>query len=851
VTHAHAWDWSRDEDFDLTDSVGRVLSTVASGATTASIDFDTTTLLPPKGGLWLGPKSGNTSEGWEYVEYSSRTNSMGFPVNYTNYTLSGLLREPSTTREHNGVHTYTSGAATAPVHFWAPLNTNDGKIHIVEEMDANLCTSAWIAEMSGVLAPRGFIRNDHAVYIKTASSHSGPWTPLLLGWIEEFQIEDDYQKYAKWALRITSIAGILNRQACPPVRIGDMDIARNGRIVKSAQILAHPIKERDSGDYTAAEPDLSAKSTIDGDHDTLCIWEKTLGASGRSHANEFSYFGNHFIGQANLSIPSGLGKGYRWMQIYSTNDGGAQTLWRPIFANGNPANAAIVGLNGSAGSNARIIACENLNKFYAMFPLADPTRIAEIGSTFFDSLNLNPAQGDTLGIGNDHWTGWQGTPIGWGASPPTKAYYDKDGDNYEASAALGVVTPTDGKILRFMYNAALPNGPAMFTLSDCDTAGYNNPINPWVLIQLPGMGLRLNADMTSSQTGLLEISDGAANSTNGLPDNGTIQIGGEQLTYSSKTATAITITARGANGTTAAVHEADDPVYIVEGGQATDAYKIDRVVIRRPAGSNAPKNFVIRLSNMLSTPRMPTTDDEDPSHDWDLDYHTWVGVTNHASNEYTWEVATSTIYQRANWLLIEISAMQTEPARARLNSIEAWIDSSTFDAAQWLPEDTTIGEAYEHIFEMLGIPAGVVTNLTTSTDPFQLLTGEKPAWPILVDLADYTNTLIKISYLNAITISDNKMWRTDAVGAGSYGSPMATYTRSTAKAVQTIQERTGGVKQLKMTWINEDGAEGGALVYPSPADDFGEVQELKSSIYPNGGLALASRRRHSEVSFRR
>jgi hypothetical protein len=260
---------------------------------------------------------------------------------------------------------------------------------------------------------------------------------------------------------------------------------------------------------------------------------------------------------------------------------------------------------------------------------------------------------------------------------------------------------------------------------------------------------------------------------------------------------------------------------------------------------------VIRLSNMLSTPRMPTTDDEDPSHDWDLDYHTWVGVTNHASNEYTWEVATSTIYQRANWLLIEISAMQTEPARARLNSIEAWIDSSTFDAAQWLPEDTTIGEAYEHIFEMLGIPAGVVTNLTTSTDPFQLLTGEKPAWPILVDLADYTNTLIKISYLNAITISDNKMWRTDAVGAGSYGSPMATYTRSTAKAVQTIQERTGGVKQLKMTWINEDGAEGGALVYPSPADDFGEVQELKSSIYPNGGLALASRRRHSEVSFRR
>jgi hypothetical protein len=91
-----------------------------------------------------------------------------------------------------------------------------------------------------------------------------PWSNLLLGWIEEFQIEDDYRRYATWALRITSIAGILSRQHCPPIRIGDLDIAQAGKVIKTAQILAHPSKERKSGDFTESDPDLSGASLIDG-----------------------------------------------------------------------------------------------------------------------------------------------------------------------------------------------------------------------------------------------------------------------------------------------------------------------------------------------------------------------------------------------------------------------------------------------------------------------------------------------------------------------------------------------------------------------------------------------------------
>ena len=33
----------------------------------------------------------------------------------------------------------------------------------------------------------------------------------MLGWIEQFEIQEDYQHLAKWKIRITSIAGILNR----------------------------------------------------------------------------------------------------------------------------------------------------------------------------------------------------------------------------------------------------------------------------------------------------------------------------------------------------------------------------------------------------------------------------------------------------------------------------------------------------------------------------------------------------------------------------------------------------------------------------------------------------------------
>ena len=67
---------------------------------------------------------------------------------------------------------------------------------------------------------------------------------------------------------------------------------------------------------------------------------------------------------------------------------------------------------------------------------------------------------------------------------------------------------------------------------------------------------------------------------------------------------------------------------------------------------------------------------------------------------------------------------------------------------------------------MHGIPSAAVTSCTGNTEPFEWLTGAKPALPTLVDMADYTNTLIASDYLNNITLNDNIMWNTDVSSGG-------------------------------------------------------------------------------------
>ena len=147
--------------------------------------------------------------------------------------------------------------------------------------------------------------------------------------------------------------------------------------------------------------------------------------------------------------------------------------------------------------------------------------------------------------------------------------------------------------------------------------------------------------------------------------------------------------------------------------------------------------------------------------------------------------------------------MQTGPlARPRLNTLQASMDEQYFASNQWLPAGSNITAIYNQLFSTLGLPAGACNCYASNADACAIVTGEKPAWATLTDLADYTNTMIKVSPLSIINVYDNHIWRTDITGSGAYGTPAYTWTRSNAKAATFIAERATSVRQLRMTWLN-------------------------------------------------
>ena len=210
--------------------------------------------------MWLGPDG--AGQGWEYVAYD-----LAVPGG-----ASGLRREATSIYEHNGVH-----GGNAVVQLWAQLVGDDGKIHIVRETNDTLCATKWSAEISGVAASRAFLRRHHAVLVRQRESHLLPWTSLLLGWLDEYSVDDDFSQVAKWKIRIVSSAGMLEKMAAPPLRSGDLDLCKYGKIIVQDVQLASVHKEWNSGDFVVASPDVSAKAAIDGDENSAWIPERVLG----------------------------------------------------------------------------------------------------------------------------------------------------------------------------------------------------------------------------------------------------------------------------------------------------------------------------------------------------------------------------------------------------------------------------------------------------------------------------------------------------------------------------------------------------------------------------------------------
>jgi len=819
-----AWDWGRTQDLDLAGVKGKITSRVL--APDSSLLYSGF-ILPPKGGFWLGP--GVAGQGWEYIAYGSAGGTYA----------SGLRREPASVREHNGVH-----EADAVLQMWAQLEGDDGKLHIIRETNDTLCATKWSAEISGVAAPRAFLRRHHAVLVRQRESHLLPWEPLLLGWIDEYSVDDDFSKVAKWKVRVVSSAGMLEKMAVPPLRSGELDLCQYGKIIVQDVQLASVHKEWGSGDFVAASPDVSAKAAIDGDENTAWIPERVLGFETDGEGNDLSIkssdktaWGEIFVVEMNLGTVPGLGKGYRWIQFGTTVSSIGD--FRVFNKTGNQIGA-LIDLGGSAGTASRIFLVENLNLFSAHNPLANPTRIVEVGAGWFDAFDLNS---DALGIWGSNNpsfdpTKFLGPAIKWGNDPDVRIP-SHEGKSCEMMAGPCLQIPMDGKVLAWRRKTdGTPVGTWWYAATTADTAGYDpgetRPY-PFFMVQLPTMGLALKTDVTGSYSGLLECWDGKTTHVNGLPASGIIQIGSEQMRYDFKTKTAINIVERGYGLTDPTAHQAEDSVLVVENGQATDGFQVRQIRWKRREGKSHPSHFKIWGSGFAVQPRHPVADDEDPNYEFEMDFTKYADEQWYAANEYTIDFSQSP--KRMSWLLFQISLMNVQPSRARVDSFEAILDTTLLDPDCWLPEGATLLDALAKLLHNAGVPASAITMALPLPfmDAFKVMTAYSNAWSVLTDLADYSGCYVNVDLLSHITISTNVVWRPEL---SQY--PHREWDRSNLATVQFIAERSTPTAQVQMERLNPDGTTAETLVYPTQMDAVGVVQQMKATIYPSHDTAMAA-----------
>jgi hypothetical protein len=585
-------------------------------------------------------------------------------------------------------------------------------------------------------------------------------------------------------------------------------------------------------------PSFEADMAIDDDDATPWIAERIMGTPGDVSEGSFdvNWYGKFFVSQANLTVPTGLGKGYRWLRIQASF---GDKIWDGYLCNKNGVLGHYLNINGKADYRSRIFICENLSLFKAYNPVTDPTRILEVGSAFFDAIDL---ASDALALWGGPMggsIGWQGNAIKWGNDVNVEAR--RDSKNATSMSGPCIPAPAMGQIIRYRRFANATQPVNNFIVDYCDPAGYepgDTHVNPWFLMLLPGMGLKLKADITNSATGVIELWDGKTTQTNGLPTSGTIQIGMEQITYNAKSATTITLLARGAGGTTAAVHKANDPVYLVDGGRATDAHAIKTLSWKRRSGGAYPVNFKVYGSHMTVQPRYPVADDENPNHEYPNDYELLANVTGHAAS--TWSLDLSSAPKRVSWILFECSKMSSDPCRVRLDTLSAVMDSSLLDQSCILPDYATLDACFIRLLTNAGIPIGGITiNLPMPTSsPFELGTAKGLAWQILADLADYTSSFIEITPLSQIVIRTNALWRTD-----QSQSPAYLWDRNNAASIRFLGERSNPIGQIQMKWMLPNGDEGGTQVYPATIDPIGDMVEMKESMYPDAAKALAAMER--------
>lgn len=803
--HLH-YDWSG-LNLGTSFSLGSATSTTGqvSGATTLAIA--SATGFGTAGGVWVGPNG--TGQAWEYEQYTARSG-----------TTLTVVRESTTDREHNGVH--TSGAQ---VYQFYPVTTNDGQLTITDECDENVSTITWRATLSGVKAPQHVMRNGHVVVV-TSNSNGGSYTIALVGFVESPTITDDKRRDAEWSLNVVSSAALVAEVEARGVRVGDADLADAGS-ASSVQELVLPYDERHSGDFTQANPDLSASSAIDNNLNTLWIAEHFTGTDYWTNApfatnNDPENGDDLAFAHIYVNPPLAAGAGARFIELRVRSNTYVRGYALYAANGGSGAEAWLFNGPGDVEDGGSIFLVEDEEAFARLNPLASSAAIYENRTFFTNAIN---AAGGELWLRIGELNSWRNR-VRWGNGNGYVNHPDAPSRSWSGAA---VTAPSVGQTMRYIWTNTSTTAANHWLTDYVRHAGYNidNDDPMWIMDTLPGLGLKLAMNMTSSFPGngeaLLINGPDDKLSTDGLPTSGTLFVGDEKISYSSKTSQYVVVSARGASGTTATAHNEDDEVYVMDGSVPTDAYLISGIGWTR-GGSIYPKWFKIYTSNLIGAPRTP--DNDDYLNDWTLQDE----ETNNASNNYFY-VLTNT---RVKHLLIEIMSMTTDPARPRLNEISAIIDPSLHNSNLWLAADTSAGALISQILINAGIPSGAISHTGTESVA-EAVTADDNAWTVVADLAEYTGVRVTVQRDSKFTIASDIFW------TGTPGTAI-TWSRSNASSVQKSFRKVSPVSQVILPWKTPDAVSNGKIYYPSTAGR-GTKLEKTETLYANESAATSAARR--------
>jgi len=356
------------------------------------------------------------------------------------------------------------------------------------------------------------------------------------------------------------------------------------------------------------------------------------------------------------------------------------------------------------------------------------------------------------------------------------------------------------------------------------------------MVSLPGMGLVLETDIGSTTPGtgeLLRIVDASGNpNTGGLDDSGVLQIGSEQISYSSKNENGVIVSSREYGGTTAAIHNKNDAVYVVADGIATDAPPISRIELAWN-GSIVGKDYVMWTSKLPTDPRSPG------AANWADDWEGFNTVTGNSANPQINYISPT---ERIKHILIVFQQMSTDPARARMAELRAILDETKYGADAALPADTVAGDLLEQVLLNAGIPLAAISHSgTVALD--QVQTAADSAWLVISDYADYAGLKINVARDSKISITPSTLW-------SAAQTTIFTWDRSSAQKIKKTWTNGESISQVVLPWRAPSGEADGTERYPAEQTAIGSPYEFDETLFSSAAAAaIAAQRRYYVLRY--